>query len=445
MGKNKNPMDYLPPWMFQYMPPFMHSRQPRPPPNRFLRPIQFESEEEEEDLVPPFIMQPPFFPRFRMPPYPTQHEDDYPPPEFMSLPPPNYLFQHLPRSMPPPPLPGYAEDADDGSRNRRRREALLESYDVHDPAEWWNDIDGGSKNKITQKLTSTKTGIAAQQMMLSALDTFSPALHVGEIDTGYLRNPELGQASDRTFGEDSDFHMSEMTAFEFTPQGERIRSLKEFYDMVKSGALPLGQRYILHKLFFSNCFGCGVNKDVKKVKNILHVINEVNFADNNLNSVYWHEVECDGLWTGEYLFLGIKKYKGYKSWSLAFQHAASGQQIFVVNPNINGMQAMSPYNGVSAARGLYNKHEGSTMYLSSQADVADIYNSAYTKTGTRFGKEQLPTYKLAKANRPRYDESRVWTKNTWLNNPIAGFQQYAHNERKIGRRFQSTNQYHYFK
>jgi len=41
-------------------------------------------------------------------------------------------------------------------------------------------------------------------MMLSALDMFSPALHVGEIYTGYLRNPELEQASEESADTDGD-------------------------------------------------------------------------------------------------------------------------------------------------------------------------------------------------------------------------------------------------
>lgn len=287
----------------------------------------------------------------------------------------------------------------------------METYDVHDPQEWWNDIDGGARNKVTQKLASTKTGIASQQMMLSALDTFSPALHVGEIDTGYLRNPELEQASDRTFGYDSDFHMSEMGSFRFTPQGERTKSLKDLYRMVKSGDMPLAQRYILHPLFFSNCFDCYVSKDLDKVTNIRHIMQEVNPMDDRVG-VYWREIECDGIKPGQYIFLTIKKYTGLNSWILTFHDPASGYQIAVRNPDVNGMQAMSPFNSVSASRGLYNKKEGSTAYYSVQPEETAIYNSAMTKTGTRFGDETMPSYNLAKANRPRYDESRVWTMQT---------------------------------
>jgi len=426
--------DYLlPPWMRSIPPWFM--RQPRPPPQRFLRPIQHDlyDAEEEHDLVPPFLSFPPFFRPPFMPSF--SEEDDYPLPEFLPLPPP------------PPPMDDYPflfesarQKLQADRSNRKRREALMETYDIHDPQEWWNDVDGGSINPVTKALAKGKSGIASQQMMLAALDTFSPALHVGEIDTGYLRNPELEQASDRTFGYDSDFYMGDMGAFRFTPQGERVKSLKDFYRMVKSGQMPLGQRYILHSLFFSNCFECYLSKDLDKVKNIRSLMQEVNPMDDRA-SAYWRQLDCDGIRPGQYIFLSIKKYEGINSWILIFQDPTSGYQIAVRNPDVNGMQAVSSYNTVSASRGLYNDNEGSTAYYSVQPDETAIYNSAMTRTGTRWGDKSLPTYKLAKANRPRYDQSRVWTENTWESNPMPGYHQYSNNARVVGRSFQHKNNY----
>ncbi len=287
---------------------------------------------------------------------------------------------------------------------------------MHDPSEWWQDIDGGSANKVTQKLARTKTGIASQQMMLKALDHYSPALHLGEIDTGYLQNPELEQTGDRTFGSNSDFHLGDMDAFAFTPKGERLSSMWQLMDQVKNGQMTLGRRFYLHSLFFSNCQACYLSKSLMKIQDIKMLTGSVDPFEKHLDA-YWNDISCSALYPGVYVFLGIKQhYDGgdgqYSDFVLFFQDEY-GKQIAVVNGNAHGMQAMSPFQAPTSVRGTWNKDARTKMYLAAQPDVSYLYNSQYTNTGGRFGKEQLGKYYLNKDNQPKYDESAVYLENTW--------------------------------
>ena len=59
---------------------------------------------------------------------------------------------------PPPPYPATPRDEEDdespvGGKSRARREALIDTLEVHDPDEWWTDVDGGSKNKVGLNLS----------------------------------------------------------------------------------------------------------------------------------------------------------------------------------------------------------------------------------------------------------------------------------------------------
>jgi len=410
----------LPPWMFP--PPWM-MYPPRPPPSeQYLRAMEPEEEMTEEDLM---DLPVPFFPPFPYMPHmpnfegPSDDEDEYPMPEFYPLPPfpfglPDFLSGEHP--LLPPPVP------EEKGKGRQKRESLVETYDVHDPSEWWQDIDGGSANKVTQKLSRTKAGIASQQMMLDALDHYSPALHLGDIDTGYLRNPELERVGDRTFGSGSDFHLGDMDAFEFTPHGERLGSMWQLMDQVNSGKMTLGRRFYLHSLFFSNCQACYLSKSLMKVKDIKKITNSVDPFEKQLDE-YWNDVNCGYLHPGVYVFLGIKQNyhgaDGYYSDFVVFFQDQYGKQIAVVNGNANGMQEMSPFYAPTAFRGTWNKDKKTKMYLAGQPDVSYLYNSQYTNTGGRFGKDNLGRYYMNKDNQPGYDESAVYLENTWRK-PLKG-------------------------
>lgn len=299
-------------------------------------------------------------------------------------------------------------------------------------------------NPVTKKLARTKTGIATQQMQLAALDHYSPALHMGEIDTGYQINPELSQASDRTFGTDSDFNMGEMDAFEFTPQGERFENMWQFYEQFKNGRMALGRRFILHKLFFSNCYECFLSKSIMTVPDIKRLVYSVDPFKKILHE-YWTGVSCPTLYPGKYVFLGMKKYdedsKKHTPMFILFFQDSFGKQIAVVNANMNGMQALSPFDAETAIRGVTNMRENSNMYLANQADVANVYNSQYTKTGTRFGKDNLPKYNLNTYNRPGYDESAAYGENTFRSINRGGYKQFNIQPGAISRPFPQMNNY----
>jgi len=100
-------------------------------------------------------------------------------------------------------------------------EYLVDTMTLHDPAEWWNDIDSGRGNAVTKKLARTKTGIATQYAMLDALAHYSPALHLGEIYAGYLQK-ENYKPTNRNFGNDADFYYQDKNAFRFTPKGYNL-------------------------------------------------------------------------------------------------------------------------------------------------------------------------------------------------------------------------------
>merc|ERR1711970_626951 len=169
----------------------------------------------------------------------------FPPPEFPPIDPMDVAddpMDDYPFFMDVPPM---LEELEDGETlNRRKRETLMDTMTIHDPSEWWHDLDAGVSNAVTKKLAKTKTGIASQYMMLDNLELYGPALHLGEID----------------------FYLGDMDAFRFTPQGERFESYSQFKK--NKGRMALGRRYILHDLFFKNGEQCWINKNMKNIEDI---------------------------------------------------------------------------------------------------------------------------------------------------------------------------------
>merc|ERR1711931_362386 len=333
-------------------------------------------------------------------------EPEFPPIDYMDLsddPMEMYPFMDF-----PPMLDEDEEDEEDETLHRSRREALVDTMTIHDPNEWWHDLDSGVSNAVTKKLARTKTGLASQYMMKDALDHYGPALHLGEIDTGYLRNPELEQASDRSFGKDADFYLGDMDAFRFTPQGERFRSYAQF--KTNKGRMALGRRYILHDLFFKNGEQCWINKNMKNIENIRDDLDNTDkFVDPFLGiSKYWHEVSCGNFYAGKYLLLAFREKDGNMYMYFQDPH---GRQIAVQNPNFNGMQAASPYSRHTAIHNL-NYDTDTDAYYALQPDVAHINNHAYTNTGGRWGEDDLKDYMWYGGYDAPYDESQVWMLNT---------------------------------
>jgi len=387
----------LPPWMQQetpwwfFLPPWMHPGfMPGAPPlleDKYMR--QLTPDDPDMPDLPPHMFPPPEFPPIDPMDVADDPMDDYP--FFMDVPP-------------------MLEELEDGETlNRRKRETLMDTMTIHDPSEWWHDVDAGVSNAVTKKLAKTKTGIASQYMMLDNLELYGPALHLGEIDTGYLMNPELDQASDRAFGKNADFYLGDMDAFRFTPQGERFESYSQFKK--NKGRMALGRRYILHDLFFKNGEQCWINKNMKSIENIRDDLDNTDkFVDPFLGiSKYWHEVSCGNFYAGKYLLLAFREKDG--NMYMYFQDPW-GRQIAVQNPNFNGMQAASPYNRHTAIHNLNYPTSSTDAYYALQPDVAHINNHAYTNTGGRWGEDDLDDYMWYGGYDAPYDESQVWMMNT---------------------------------
>jgi len=314
------------------------------------------------------------------------------------------------------PMYDYIKSVKNGL-SRKRREALIDTMTVHNPQEWWNDIDSGFENAVTKKLTRTKAGISSQYKMLDSLDHYSPALHLGEINTGYLRRPELEQASDRTFGQDADFYIGDMHAFKFTPQGERYGGFHQLLSDIKSGQMVVGRRFILNKKFFCDADICYINKQLHQVQDVSK-LDPQGFVDPGTEAalqVYWSQVSCQGIKPGTYIFLFIKHYSNSGNQLIGFQDMY-GRQISAMNPNFHGMQAASPYSTATGVRSLYKYGASAalgpvTTYAVNQVDISHTSNSQYT--GARMGMKSIDNkYYQTNSLQAPYDESSVWLEGT---------------------------------
>merc|ERR1711970_1498813 len=124
----------LPPWM---LPGFM----PGAPPlveEKYMRELDDDSEI-PDDLFP---------------------EPEFPPIDYMDLsddPMEMYPFMDFPPMLDE----NDEENEEDETLHRSRREALVDTMTIHDPNEWWHDLDSGVSNAVTKKLARTKTGIAS--------------------------------------------------------------------------------------------------------------------------------------------------------------------------------------------------------------------------------------------------------------------------------------------
>eukprot|EP00088_Acartia_fossae_P025473 TRINITY_DN262_c0_g1_i1.p1 TRINITY_DN262_c0_g1~~TRINITY_DN262_c0_g1_i1.p1 ORF type:complete len:209 (-),score=52.13 TRINITY_DN262_c0_g1_i1:43-669(-) len=208
-----------------------------------------------------------------------------------------------------------------------------------------------------------------------------------------------------------------------------------------------------------------MNKQLKDVPDITHYQEDyggeglVDPFNNEVRDLYWNKVTCSHLIPGKYIFIAIKKDMSHGAWEgnskgnvesfVMFFNDLWGRQIAVVNPNMYGMQALSPFKRKTAVRGLtYDDGEyGSTStYSAHQAGVDTLYNSQYTRTGGRTGHDYLPSYHLNKNIRPYYDESRAWMWNSFNTlrkgqQKWAGFRQKNTNAEAIGRPYMPKNDY----
>merc|ERR1711963_1185725 len=113
-----------------------------------------------------------------------------------------------------------------GKRLRQRR-SLVDSFSVKDSDEFWQDIDGGIPNEVSEFYKMATPGYAAYAETQKRLDHYGSPQHIGYIDTGRIKHGELSLPKDRAFGKGFDFNDGDMDSFAFKPTGQRFSNNEE--------------------------------------------------------------------------------------------------------------------------------------------------------------------------------------------------------------------------
>jgi len=217
-------------------PPFM------PPP--MCPPCNCEEEDDEDEFEDDEeLPEPQRFPPYQFPhrgPYFPQRPPWMRPPTFYKRPmgpqmgPPQHPMGPQQHPMGPPPPGQY------GPKSRARRDA-----------DWWYDIDSGVPNEVSDSLHGWNAGYAAFQKISDSMDRYSIPHHVGTINRGTIKHPEMGGPGDRIFGADSDFNPYDYHAFKFKPRGEYYPvNLEDWKTWLADGNgdfnLPAGGQFYYH-------------------------------------------------------------------------------------------------------------------------------------------------------------------------------------------------------
>jgi len=129
-------------------------------------------------------------------------------------------------------------------RSRRDLARLRQTFSVTDPKEWWNDIDSGRGNSVSDSIASWDLGAATQHSISRQMDHFAPALHIGTINRGTIANHAAGGPADRIFGYNPDFNRGDWHAFKFKPRGQFQNVKNKPLDYFKSlKYLPAGAEF----------------------------------------------------------------------------------------------------------------------------------------------------------------------------------------------------------
>jgi len=129
-------------------------------------------------------------------------------------------------------------------RSRRDLARLRQTFSVTDPKEWWNDIDSGRGNSVSDSIASWDLGAATQHSISRQMDHFAPALHIGTINRGSIANHAAGGPADRIFGYNPDFNRGDYHAFKFKPRGQFQNYKNKPLDYFKSlKYLPAGAEF----------------------------------------------------------------------------------------------------------------------------------------------------------------------------------------------------------
>merc|ERR1712234_17533 len=150
---------------------------------------------------------------------------------------------------------------------KKKNKGMIE---VKDSDEWWYDIDGGEENEVSEYFKRNYPGYASAAMQREMMDLYAPALHIGEIDTGYEVNPYLSKPSDRTFGQGADFNQIDLYSMHYQPTGQRFASIEQFLNYLVAAELPKGQKFFLDKYKNSKTL-CGKSTESTSDENAINI------------------------------------------------------------------------------------------------------------------------------------------------------------------------------
>merc|ERR1712142_1317731 len=164
-----------------------------------------------------------------------------------------------------------------GKPGRSRRSAFS-SYmkkknrmiEVMDSDEWWYDIDGGEMNEVSEYFKRAYPGYASAAMQREMMDLYAPALHIGQIDTGYEVNPYLSKPADRTYGDGYDFNPIDLYSMHYEPTGQRFASIEQFLNYLVAAEIPKGQKFFLDKYKNSKTL-CGKSTESTSDENAINI------------------------------------------------------------------------------------------------------------------------------------------------------------------------------
>lgn len=220
-------------------------------------------------------------------------------------------------------------------RARRDLARLKQTFSVANPNEWWQDIDFGRGNAVSDSIASWDLGAATQHSISSAMDHYAPALHIGTINRGSIMHPAMGGPADRIFGYNPDFNRQDHHAFKFKPRGQFQNYANKPLDYFKSMKyLPAGAEFFYNPnpQLRPALTGVGVNPGDKSV-----------YSDKYLSG---HPGQ--NLPRGSYKLEWIQlvptddktKVKGF---NMVVKNSQSGQHFRLDNADVNQFQGASPY------------------------------------------------------------------------------------------------------
>merc|ERR1712168_1661344 len=202
----------------------------------------------------------------------------------------------------PPPQTRYLQAMQDSRSNKHRlsRRSAFHSFlkkriEVKDSDEWWQDIDGGEPNAVTDWFRANMPNFGASEALRTQMHHFAPAIHIGEISTGYEENPHIGKPSDRSFGSHFDFNEHDLETFAYRPTSERFSSVKQLVEQVDHGTFPHGKKYILDH-FITHKTKCWQYDGYDKSQHVL----------DQFPHHFWR-IDCHKVYKGVYKLFGYTK------------------------------------------------------------------------------------------------------------------------------------------